>query len=56
VRIGPVRITWLATAVLATFVLFAYCIATVGGEDDPVRQPTQPTPEASASPMPVASP
>jgi hypothetical protein len=50
VRIGPLRITWLLTVVLAAFVIFVHCIAEVGGLDDPVRQPNQAAPTVSATP------
>lgn len=41
-RVGPLRIMWIAIAVLSAFIIFVQCLADVGGEHDPVEQPAIP--------------
>jgi hypothetical protein len=38
-RIGRIRLVWVFLVVLATFVIFVECIATVGGSPDPISRP-----------------
>lgn len=39
-RIGRLRIVWALIVALSFLVLFLYCFAEVGGDPDPIRQPT----------------
>jgi hypothetical protein len=41
-RLGFFRVAWLVLALLAAFVIFVECLANVGGDSDPIREP-QPT-------------
>lgn len=39
-RLGYVRFAWVILALLAAFVIFIECMADVGGDADPILEPT----------------
>lgn len=38
-RLRAIRIGWLLLALLAAFVIFVECLADIGGDQEPIRQP-----------------